>query len=231
MNTTQTNRFTKTKIWVLLTVFMVGLTFHFSQPVAADNHVDIIITPATNVVDVNGTVTVEVIVEAGTEPLNAIALFVDYNPADFLLVSATPSGNSVFGTQLLFNTNTPGQINYAAGANLGAPPVSGTITGLTLQFQALQVALDSPITLSTAFGRTTDATSGFVSVNPVLVDGAVSIAEPTAVTLADSAATSETPPIHIIWITLFLLLGSSTLIVVRQMRRKPATLTNHTPSV
>lgn len=140
------------------------------------------LTPAATHVTAGQTFTVAIVVQAGTVPVDAAHVFLDYNPDMLAVVDAQgqPAAQIVPGVALpvtLINTvdAARGQISYlAASAGASAPTGDVTVAVIRLRARAAGVA-----TLRFAFSawRETSVTSGG---EPVLgpVDGA-------SVTIAD----------------------------------------------
>ena len=93
------------------------------------SRVRLYVNPTTVTADVGGVFTLDVMVDAGAQPVNNVELYLAFNPALLRVVDA--SGNSVTTveadpgalTTVLFNSadNTTGQIRYDAGKLSGAP--------------------------------------------------------------------------------------------------------------
>ncbi|MEI8083833.1 MAG: cohesin domain-containing protein, partial [Actinomycetes bacterium] len=102
------------------------------------------INPTTATADVGGVFTLDVMVDAGAQPVNSAELYLTFNPALLQVVDA--SGNIVTTVEadlgalntVLINgaDNSTGQIRYDAGKLSGTSP-TGTFRVATLRFKAL----------------------------------------------------------------------------------------------
>ena len=108
------------------------------------SRVRLYVNPTTVTADVGGVFTLDVMVDAGAQPVNSVELYLNFNPALLRVVDA--SGNPVTTVEadpgalstVLFNSadNSTGQIRYDAGKLSGISP-TGAFRVATLRFKAL----------------------------------------------------------------------------------------------
>ncbi len=103
------------------------------------------IQPANTTVVVGQEFTLDIVVEAGAQPVDAVDAFVDFDPALLQVLELIPGTTLPTILQSVFD-NTAGQIDYAAGRPLGDGPASGTFTLATIRFRAVAVTAGTQLT-------------------------------------------------------------------------------------
>lgn len=133
--------------------------------VAQSTTVGIVVDPASKTAAVGEVFDLNIRVDAGTQPVDSVDAFIDFNRAILKVVDANGNEASsiVAGSNLkavLMNKadNSLGRIDYAAGLRPGAGDraVSGTFVLAAIRFKAIAQG-DSPITFSITSPRQTDA--------------------------------------------------------------------------
>ena len=171
-------------------------------PIVSAETVTIAISPASGTVTVGEVFTLDIQIEASSQPVDTGAAFIDFDPAYLTVVDASgnPSDQIIPGSTLdtiLQNSvdNTMGQIDYVAGVLVGTPP-SGTFTLATIRFKAEAQTAGSGIPINFVFSppaRNTDALYEGNSVLSSHVDGNVVISMPATATPTHTATPTSTP--------------------------------------
>jgi len=106
--------------------------------------------PGSTATSVDGLFDITVQANTGTTAVNAVAAFINFDPA-LLAVESITNGTTLTGFVSRSFNNTLGTINYEAG-NLEDFP-SGTFTIATIRFRALATTLSTPLTFSSVSPR------------------------------------------------------------------------------
>ncbi|MFZ2360299.1 MAG: cohesin domain-containing protein [Anaerolineae bacterium] len=157
--------------------------------------VNLALIPSGYVSQVGEQIDVILQVQAGSQTVNIVSAFVNFDPAELQAVSMT-SGTSL---PLILNSginNSAGMIDYEAGT-LGGQPPSGTFTLATVRFQSLVARPTSPIVFECGMPRTTDAFLNGISILGSLQNANVAL----SVTLASFDATAQVDHVLVSWQT------------------------------
>jgi subtilisin family serine protease len=119
------------------------------------------VTPGSTTVGVGQMFAVTLQVQAGSQMVDGAGASLDFDPTVLQVVSITAGSALPIPIQNQFN-NTAGTLDYSAGTFFSFP--TGTFSLATVQFGALAVATNSPLTFHTAAPRHSDVTFGGVSV-------------------------------------------------------------------
>jgi hypothetical protein len=181
--------------------------------------VNIRISPAATTVPVGNTFNIDLMVDAGSQSVDAVDAFLDFNPTYLQVIGITPDLTAL--PTLLANSfdNTLGRIAYSAGKLVGGP-VTGTFRVASIQFQAIAQTAGTGLTF--AFQpplRNTDAFYQGASVFGSATNGTVVIQGPTN-TPTRTPTASRTP-------TRTPTVSSNTATPTRTPTRTP-TVSNHT---
>ena len=175
---------------------------HTTVDITAPTPITITISPLTTTIGISSTFTVDVVIEAGDQPVDGVEAHLDFD-SDYLTVidaDGNPTDSIIGGTTFpheLQNSvdNSQGTIDYAAGILVGEP-LTGTITLATIRFQAITETLDSctPITFVFTPPRKTDVVYEGQSVLDAHTDGCVSIEGGACITGAVTLQGRPEPP-------------------------------------
>jgi len=148
---------------------------------ARQGTVTIAISPSSNIVAVGEVFTLDIKIQAGSQPVDGAAAYIDFNPTYLVVVDA--SGNpateiipgSTLATVMQNNVdNNQGKIDYAAGLLVGATP-SGGFTLATIRFKATAETTGTPLVFVSTPPRKTNVVYQGNSVLGSLVNGNVTI--------------------------------------------------------
>ena len=159
--------------------------------VSPGGNVLLAISPISSSATLGQTFDVAIEVQAGTQPVDGAAAYINFNTTYLHVVSITPGGALPTVLQNSFD-NTSGQINYAAGTLSNFP--SGTFTLATVRFTAISVTPSTPLTFNTILPRESDVTYGGSSVLDSLVNGTVEITYTATINGAVLLQGRPTPP-------------------------------------
>jgi len=143
--------------------------------------VTIAIDPASKAASVGEVFTLDIKIQAGSQPVDGAAAYIDFNPTYLVVVDA--SGNpateiipgSTLATIMQNNVdNNQGKIDYAAGLLVGATP-SGGFTLATIRFKAKAETAGTPLVFVSTPPRKTNVVYQGNSVLGSLVNGNVTI--------------------------------------------------------
>ena len=173
-----------------------------SLPTASAGTVTIAISPASRTVTVGEVFTLDITIEAGSQPVDTGAAFIDFDPVYLTVVDASgnPSDQITPGSTLdtvLQNSvdNGTGQIDYVAGVLAGTPP-SGTFTLATIRFKATAQTAAGGTPTSFVFSPPARNTDVLYEGNSVLgphIDGNVVISTPATATPTHTPTPTATP--------------------------------------
>jgi len=123
--------------------------------------VDLVIDPAIITVGQDNVFTLEVVIQAGSQPVDSAQVYLDFNPTYLNVLALT--GGLTLPTELdkSYN-NTTGQISYSA-VTFGAS-ATGTFTLVTIQFQALAITARTDLTFCFTSPRETKVRDSSVNV-------------------------------------------------------------------
>ena len=157
--------------------------------------VRIYVTPGESTVLPGQVFTVTIMVEAGTQPVDVVDAFLDFNPA-YLQVLGTSADTTALPVTLANGyDNAAGRINYCAGKQPGGADASGTFPLVAIRLQAIASTAGAP--LAFAFQpptRNTDAFYQGVSVLGSVSNGNVVIQAPTNTPTRTPTHTPTTAP-------------------------------------
>ncbi len=169
-------------------------------PEATGGTVTLSVIPATTTVQPGQVFTLDLRIDAGTQPVDGVQAFVNFDPALLQIVDAAdqPTDRVVGGTALdaeLRNRadNVAGQIDYAAGKLTGTPP-SGSFIVASLRFKALALTPGTLLTFEFSGSRLTRATYQSALILGTANGGTVVIANPTATPTLTPTATATLSP-------------------------------------
>ena len=125
------------------------------------------VQPATQTVAPGQPFSVQLVVEAGTQPVDAVDAFLGFDPA---LVQGTAIIPGEALPTLLASSvdNAAGRITFSAGKQLGGPDASGTFVLATVQFQAQGAPAPAGTALAFAFQPPVQNTDAFYRGGSVL---------------------------------------------------------------
>jgi hypothetical protein len=157
--------------------------------------VDLFIQPASTTVEVGQEFAVDIVVQAGQQPVDAVDAFVDFDPALVQVLEIMPGTALPTFLQSSFD-NTTGQINYSAGRPLVNGPASGTFTLATIRLRALAPTPGTQLTfVFEPPSRKTDVFFQGLSVFRSATDATVVIQQPTpTATVVPPTATPTAAP-------------------------------------
>jgi hypothetical protein len=134
------------------------------------------IDPSTTSVSSGSPFTLDVIIEAGTQPVDSSQVCLDFDPVYLQVLGLIP-GSIPWTTMTSTFDNTEGQIDYAAGFLTGE--TTGTFSLVTIQFQATTATPGTDVVFCLTSPRDTTVYYGITNVLASTTDGQVVI---TAVT-------------------------------------------------
>ena len=162
--------------------------------------VSISIDPLSTTTWVNSIFTVDIVIEAGDQPVDGAEAHIDFNPDYLTVVDAdgNPTNSIIGGSALpteLQNSvdNSQGTIDYAAGMLVGTPP-TGTFTLATIRFKAVAEISETPIVFSFTSPRKTDVVFEGQSILGEHTDGSVRIEAGANINGAVMLQGRPTPP-------------------------------------
>ncbi|MEM3646897.1 MAG: M14 family zinc carboxypeptidase [Thermofilum sp.] len=126
--------------------------------------VDLSITPTSSIHAVNEIFMLTVLAQAGTQPVDRVAVYIDFDPAKIQVVdpSGTPTNTLIPGVGTLPDwfdlqnsaDNSSGFADYSAATFTSS--ITGTFTVCSLRFKALVPSLETSISFHTTLPRKTD---------------------------------------------------------------------------
>ena len=158
------------------------------------------INPASSQVALNDTFVVTVQVQAGSQQVEGLSAYLDFDPAVLQVQSITPITTLPIELQNTFD-NTSGQINYSA-ATFSAPYLTGTFDLLEIELQAIADNSSSTIAFQSVNPRQTDITaSGVGSILTGSSDGTVVVGTTDDITgwlwdFGDGTTSTDQNPSH-----------------------------------
>ncbi|PDV97909.1 hypothetical protein [Candidatus Chloroploca asiatica] len=150
---------------IVVLVILVGITFSLARLMAAPT-VTLSLVPSTLTMAPGEIVTVTIEVQAGTEPIDGVAAYLDFDPTRFQVSEVSPNNTALPFELVNRFENTLGTLDQVRGA-LNQPFPSGTFTLATFQLRALDVLGTSALSFNQGVPsrlRQSDVTSGGVSV-------------------------------------------------------------------
>jgi len=134
--------------------------------------VDLVIVPATITVGQDNTFTLDVVVQAGSQPVDSVQAYLDFNPKYLNVLGLT--GGLTLSTELDKSYyNDTGQINYSA-VTFG-PGTTGTFTLVTIQLQAMDTTAGTDLTFCFTSPRETKVNNDLIDVLGSTSNGQVEI--------------------------------------------------------
>jgi hypothetical protein len=130
-----------------------------------------VIDPQTTTIAVGQAFTITLQVEAGTQPVDGVSTYVDFDPTRFQVQAITPDTSKLPVTIENSHDNVVGRVNYSAGAFSNFP--SGTFAVARVRLVALAETAASPLTFQTVQPRKSDVTYNWSSVLRDLRGGTV----------------------------------------------------------
>lgn len=153
-------------ILLLAGSFIFLATKMLPKSTKAQNNVDVLLSPPTQVLYAGDSFTVAVQIQAGTETLDSANAYLNFDPAKLKVITMTPGTTLPDAISSAYN-NDLGQIDYTA--TLSAATASGTFDLVSIQFQAMAESSATAITFSQSTTRETTvalaATSIPINVN------------------------------------------------------------------
>ncbi|MFZ1473319.1 MAG: cohesin domain-containing protein, partial [Anaerolineae bacterium] len=144
-----------------------------ATPTATPTGVVIFQAPQSSTVMVGDTFTVTVRVQAGSQPVNGAAAYLNFDPAIVQVQALTAGASLPVLIQSQFS-NSAGTVDFAAGAFSGFP--SGTFDVVQVRLSALAPSAGMPLVFNLTPPRRTDVTFGAGSILAGAVDGVVIVA-------------------------------------------------------
>lgn len=161
--------------------------------------VDLVMLPAQITTNVDEEFDLTLQVQAGTQTIDAISAFVNFDPAVLHVVSIA-QGTSLPVVLVENFNNVAGTLDYEAG-KLGPPFPSGTFTLATVRFRAMSVTQNSQIVYHCDGFRTTDVFRTGASILRSLAGTEVAVEAALAVTLASFETTAQADHVRVLWET------------------------------
>ncbi len=161
--------------------------------------VDLILTPAAVSVDIGETFEFKIQVQAGTQRVDGVSAYLNFDPAVLEVLSITPGTELDRVLQNEFD-NDKGEIDFVADTFSDSP--SGTFGLATVLFEAVDESPGSPVSFSVATPRESDAVFEGVSVLAQVEEGVVAVGDTIAGTLTlqgrpSPPAPSWSVPLHL----------------------------------
>lgn len=166
--------------------------------------VDLVLTPAVVSVGVEETFELKIQVQAGTQMVDSVSTYLNFDPAVLEVLSITPGTALDTVLQNEFDNNT-GEIDFVAGTLSDSP--SGTFRLATVLFEAVGGSPGSSVLFSTAVPRESDAAFDGVSVLAQTEDGVVTVGDTIAGALNLQGRPSPPAPSWSIPLTLSLMIS------------------------
>ena len=113
-------------------------------PTATPSVVTLRISPSFYAASLGGTFALDVVVEAGSQPLDGVDVTIHFNPT-YLAVQSITGGTALPVPLSQSWNNATGVLRYAAGRNFADPPPSGTFVLCSITFQALNNTAGTPV--------------------------------------------------------------------------------------
>jgi hypothetical protein len=136
-----------------LTVLLSNFTLQApAVPVSAAGAVNMALSPASKTINKNQLVSVSVVVQAGSQPVDGVHVSLAFDPAFLKVVQVINTHSFAYPLLSTFD-NTAGSVEFAAG-NLTAPFPSGTFTPVVVQFQSLASTTSSMISFNSLPSKT-----------------------------------------------------------------------------
>ena len=123
---------------------------------------DLVIDPPATTIGVGQTFTITLKVEAGSQQVDGVSAYVNFDPTRFQVQAITPDTAKLPITLQNTYSNTLGQINYAAGTFSNYP--TGTFAIARVRMIAVAAAENSPFTFQTVQPRKSDVTYAGASI-------------------------------------------------------------------
>ncbi|MBC7225106.1 MAG: hypothetical protein H5T59_12680, partial [Anaerolineae bacterium] len=150
--------------------------------------VDLRVDPSHSVVGLNQDFTVDIMVDAGPQPVDGIEATLTFDPG-YLNVTGITNGSTLPWVADASYDNVAGVIHYEAGRNLADPPPTGTFLLCRIHLRAMAVTASTAISWD---GPNTDVVYAGNSVKGSLWPGTVEILAQTA-TPTPTATSTHTP--------------------------------------
>jgi len=160
-------------------------------------NVTVYISPSPKNVSVNDIFTLNIMVNALTQPVDSASVYLDFDPSYLRVVDASgnPMGSIIpsadFGA-VFENTvdNALGTINYQAGIPTGLPACNGVCTIATMRFKALNQTAGTSVVFHTTTPRRTRLIMAGIVQNATTVPGTV------VIQIAAPTGTATQTPVH-----------------------------------
>ncbi|WP_205704090.1 carboxypeptidase regulatory-like domain-containing protein, partial [Candidatus Chloroploca sp. Khr17] len=179
---------------IIVVVILARLSFALARLMAAPN-VTLSLVPSTLTMAPGEVVTVTIEVQAGTEPIDGVAAFLDFDPTRFQVSAVTPNATALPFELVNRVENALGRLDLVRGA-LNQPFPSGTFTVATFQLRALAVPGASTLSFNQgvpSLERESDVTSGGASVLGALGTLAVEVTDASSPTPTNTPTDSPLP--------------------------------------
>ena len=183
---------------IIVLVMLMGIAFPRTMLRAA-TPVILSLSPSPLTMVPGETVTMTIEVQAGTQSVDGVAAYLDFDPARFALSGVSPGADLPFPLANQVD-NTVGTLDLVRGA-LAAPFPSGTFVLATFQLQAIGTVGPGTLTFNQGTPsplRQSDVTSGGASVLGSVTNLTVNVVDPgvptatatmTATTISTATAT------------------------------------------
>ncbi len=162
---------------------------------AAAGTVQFYLSPGVNTISLNQEFMVDLMLETGSQPVDAADAFLSYDPAYLQVVSITPDIAALPTILVASFDNAQGFIAYSAGKQLGGADASGTFRLATVRLRALAPTTGTDLTF--VFQpplHNTDAFYQGVSVMGSATNGSVVIQGQAATPTAPATKTPTSTP-------------------------------------
>jgi hypothetical protein len=186
-------RLSKSVLAVFMAVLVVSGGYIVARSFAATNQ--LYLTPSSGTVLSGNNVDVQVRVNSGTDPVNAVQANLSYDPAKLQFVSVSTTG-SAFPLEAQ-STGGSGSVNMARAVNGGSAPATGDQLFATVTFKALVSSTTANINIAagSAVVRSTDNSNILVdSAGATFTLGSASTPTPTATPTPTPTPTNTPTP-------------------------------------
>lgn len=171
---------------VVGSILALGL---FGRAQAQSGGVQIALSPATRTVTLGETLDLDIVIQAGSQPLDGAQVYMRFAPEVLQVIAITPdlqAMNTILGGPAW--DNTTGKLSYASGILVGNA-ITGTYRIATLRFQTIALTESISITfdVAPASALVTKATNAGETILPMVINGLIQV-------LPRSATATITPP-------------------------------------
>ncbi|MGQ9585730.1 MAG: golvesin C-terminal-like domain-containing protein [Anaerolineae bacterium] len=151
--------------------------------------VNLRVDPPTRFTSVGATFTLDVMADAGAQPVDGVSVVLTFVPT-LMRVTAITDGTAL--SQILTRTwdNVAGTVRYEAWRAIAQPPPSGTFRVMTVHFEALATTAGTPVTFDLV---QTDVIYNLTSIRGSTTGGTVVISAHTATPTSTATGVTMTP--------------------------------------